>query len=76
MRFTRDGFDQVLAGNAESGAEDGFALKNGLTQGRVEYCHNGSFSTFCSDSWDNEDASVVCRQLGFSPYGITISLPQ
>ena len=43
--------------------------KDGLRVGRVEVCVGGSYGTICIDSWDDRDASVVCQQLGFSPYG-------
>ena len=43
--------------------------------GPVQVCYNNQWGYICTYSynWREQEASVTCRQLGYSPYGLTSS---
>ena len=71
LQVRRNKYCQLAAAAPCSGEGDMRLVGgSGPHEGRVEVLHNGAWGTVCGYGWNQKDATVVCRQLG---YGRTVA---
>ena len=58
----------ILASDSSCSSNGALRLVGGQSshEGVLEYCYNGKWSPFCY--LDDEEASVACKQMGYSQY--------
>ena len=61
--------NNVAQGNCTHG-EVHLLFGSNEREGTVEVCVHGYWGTICDNGWDSRDAGVICRQLGYSSFGI------
>ena len=54
---------------------NGSHVSRNFTEGTVLVCYDNTYGTVCDDFWDELEASVICKQLGYG-YGIVKSKPK
>ena len=62
---------------ADCGGEDGILRlfnETSVMEGQVQFCFNSMWTPVCGDNWGDNEASVVCRQLGFSREGMVYTV--
>ena len=47
---------------------NGSSVFNGV----VEYCLNSTWTPVCGDDWEESEAAVACRHLGFAGEGVYV----
>ena len=63
----------IICALSESCSSEGEVRLAGVAYkgvGRVEVCLGGAWGTIYDSYWESADATVVCRQLGYSMKGI------
>lgn len=63
--FPNSSFDGIFSIDCDDGD---IRLSGGgsTVQGTVQICYSGTWGLIADGQWDNLDAQVVCRQLGYS----------
>ena len=70
----------ICQGNTSAATEcehSGVRLVGGqkISEGRVEICAYGYWSTVCYSNWNTVATKLVCKRLGFPTEGIAMSQP-